>query len=74
MIDITMLEAVVRHEDAKEIFRAFCEDPSARDCMITPHEVETDCDAITCGFENNAVKQHFVGKMERLFPGKISWR
>lgn len=72
--DYTMLEAVVEHENAKEIFKAFCDDTSARGCTITPHKVETDCDAITCGFVSVAARQHFVGKMERLFPGKISWR
>lgn len=70
----TMLEAVVEHENAKEIFKAFCDEPKALDCAISPHPVESECDAIVCGFNSAKKRQVVVGKMERLFPGKISWR
>lgn len=69
-----MIEAVVKHEDANEIYEAFQNEPKMLGCTISPREGEAESDSIVCGFKNAKLRQVVVGKMERSFPGKISWR
>ena len=70
--NLVMVEAVVAHDEAKEIFRAFCEERRALRAQITPKDAVND--SITAGFENDNVRRIVVGKIEKMFPGKISWR
>ena len=69
---MVMVEAVVAHDEAKEIFRAFCEERRALRAQISPKDAVND--SITAGFESDNVKKTVIGKIEKMFPGKISWR
>jgi len=69
-----MVEAVVNHDDVKEVFKAFCDDKSALSPAMSVKSGKENLDVIVAGFRTADIRQHFVGKMERLFPGKISWR
>ena len=69
-----MIEAVVKHEDAKEVFRAFCQDPDALSPQIAFRNEDPEHDYIVCGFRNNNFRQKVVGSIERRFPGLVDWR
>jgi hypothetical protein len=70
--DVCMIEAVVTNEQAEKIFQAFCEEPKALDPQKSPKDDSHV--SIVAGFASPRKRQYVVGKLEKAFPGMISWR
>lgn len=69
-----MVEAVVKYEDVEDVFEAFRVDPLAQDPIAETHGSEDGYYSIVCGFNNRSERDEFTGKIDEMFPGKVSWR
>lgn len=69
---IVMAEAVVPYTIAEDVLEAFEARPAAMSPQLT--DKDENHSAVTVGFKSRRTFQKFVGEMEMLFPGQISWR
>ena len=68
-----MIEAVFDREYAEVIFAAFQHESKALESVLYADD-SSEKAKIVCGFKNENLRQVTVGKIERMFPGKIDWR
>ena len=78
MNDHCMIEAYLKtrdHDEEDAIFNAFCDESKAlKPGKHVVNENGEDHCVITCGFKDRHHCQMVIGKIEKLFPGKIDWR
>lgn len=73
MDDKVILECVLKNAEAKEVFKAFCDDRLALSPQISPKDDIHD--AIVCACKDEHAKQILVGKISKTFPDReLSFR